>query len=267
MLFIELFDVNPFYFFVLTALICTSIYYIIRSVFIKPGLVDVTYGKLDEDSRAIRINPRLGWLLMESPALLCFLWFVYDDNMSTAAIVVSLMWVIHYTHRSLIYPLQLNVSRKRPGLKLLSVVGLGGLFCGVNGYLNGLGIREYAPHLETTDWLYSPLFIGGIMVYVVGTMINKHSDYVLASLRKEIPEGQYGIPNKGLFKYVSSANYLGELLIWLGFALSVFIPAAWMFLLFSMCNLVPRAISSHAWYHSTFKNYPKNRKIIIPFLY
>ena len=219
MLYIELFDLNRVYFIVLTALFIIAIANIIRSTIIRPGvtIVQFMYGKLDNNLPAIRINPRLGWLLMELPALLLFLWAVYDDNMSTAAVVVSLMWVLHYTHRSLIYPLQLTVQKNQQSGLRFTVVFWGGLFCGLNGYLNGLGIREYAPHLETTDWLYSPLFMIGVTVYVVGTIINKHSDYVLTSLRKEIPDGEYGIPNKGLFKYVSSAHFLAN--YWFGLGL------------------------------------------------
>ena len=38
-----------------------------------------------------------------------------------------------------------------------------------------------------------------------------------------------------------------------------------VFVLFTLSNLYPRAISSHRWYLEKFPDYPKDRKAIIPF--
>jgi len=37
-----------------------------------------------------------------------------------------------------------------------------------------------------------------------------------------------------------------------------------VFFLWTIFNLVPRAISHHHWYKEKFEDYPKERKIIIP---
>jgi steroid 5-alpha reductase family enzyme len=64
--------------------------------------------------------------------------------------------------------------------------------------------------------LYSdPRFIVGILIYVIGYVINKHADLKLRSLRKT-GNSEYSIPSGGLFECISCPNYFGEMLEWLG---------------------------------------------------
>jgi len=64
--------------------------------------------------------------------------------------------------------------------------------------------------------------------------------------------GRYKIPRGGCFTHVTSAQYLGELLAWLGFAILTWsIPGAAV-LAISTFNLVPRAFQNHAWYLGRF---------------
>ena len=66
------------------------------------------------------------------------------------------------------------------------------------------------------SWFTEPVFIIGLFVFLLGMYINIHSDNILMRLARE--SDGYKIPNKGLYKYVSSPNYLGEILEWLGWA-------------------------------------------------
>ena len=43
--------------------------------------------------------------------------------------------------------------------------------------------------------------------------------------------------------------------------ISIAISALW-----TGFNLIPRALNHHEWYKENFKNYPKNRKAVIPFI-
>ena len=57
----------------------------------------------------------------------------------------------------------------------------------------------------------------------------------------------YKIPRGGAFAYVSAANYFGEIVEWVGWALVVgSLPAA-AFALFTFCNLAPRGWRHHQW--------------------
>jgi len=91
-----------------------------------------------------------------------------------------------------------------------------------------------------------------------------------------VPKGQsvvgraksskYKIPYGGLFRYVSCANYTGELLEWFGFFVCCWNLASFAFFLYTFANLGPRARRHHHWYMETFgEEYGKlGRKAIIP---
>ena len=136
------------------------------------------------------------------------------------------------------------------------------LFNIVNGYINGtyLGsIQEYS-----IDYMSNWNFILGLCLFILGAYINIKSDNILLSLRSK--SGEYKIPEGFMFKYVSFPNYLGEIIEWMAFALMTWSLAGLSFMIWTMANLVPRAIKGHQWYHSKFDSYPKNRKAIFPYI-
>ena len=48
-----------------------------------------------------------------------------------------------------------------------------------------------------------------------------------------------------MFEYVSGANFFGEFVEWLGFALACWSVQALAFVVFTICNIGPRAIQHH----------------------
>ena len=97
-------------------------------------------------------------------------------------------------------------------------------------------------------------------------IINIKSDDILMKLRKNYGEG-YHSPQGFLYKYVSSPNYLGEIIEWLGWAILTLSPAGLVFFIWTFANLVPRAKSNLNWSKSNIPNYPNNRKAIFPYIY
>lgn len=98
--------------------------------------------------------------------------------------------------------------------------------------------------------------------------INIHSDSIIRNLRKPGDRGHY-IPRGGMFRYVTSANYLGEFVEWTGFAiLSWSLPGA-VFAIWTFANLAPRARSLHQRYLSEFGDEyaALRRRYILPFIY
>ena len=73
----------------------------------------------------------------------------------------------------------------------------------------------------------------------------------------------------GMFKYVSSANYFGELVEWFGFAVLTWSPSGLVFFLFTFANLVPRSSALYDKYVEEFgDDFTKlHRKKCIPFIY
>lgn len=224
--------------------------------------VDAPYGRHQRKGWGPAVNTRLAWVLMESPASLMFLYFFVTGPNAAAipALILLALWQLHYFHRAFIYPFQIQV---KPGSTTPLVVMLPGmLYCGINGYLNGAYIGHYAPHINDA-WLQDPRFWIGIVVFMGGYYLNKQSDAILRNLRKDGETG-YKIPYGGGFRWVTMPNYLGELVTWTGFAIAAWSLAGVSFVVFTLANLLPRALANHKWYQQTFADYPKERKAIFP---
>ena len=226
--------------------------------------VDAPYGRHKRAGWGPSIPTRLGWVVMESPASLLFFYFYFtgENAFNVACLILLCMWQLHYFHRSFIYPFQIKI---KPGdTSPLLVILMGSAYCGINGYLNGTYISNYATHLNNA-WLSDPRFVLGVALFCFGYFLNKKSDSILKELRVQNP-GSYQIPYGYGFRYVSMPNYLGEIITWVGFALAAWSLAGVSFVIFTMANLVPRAVANHKWYLQTFTEYPKNRKAVFPYL-
>ncbi len=134
----------------------------------------------------------------------------------------------------------------------------------VNGFTNGYYFSAFS-RVYTWEWLTDARFIIGAILYGGGTFLNWWSDQILLNLRKGGKKG-YFIPEKGLFRWVSCPNFMGEIIQWTGFAVMTWSPAALVFALWTFYNLVPRALSHHRWYRKKFEDYPPERKAVIPYL-
>ena len=149
-----------------------------------------------------------------------------------------------------------------------SIIIFGMVFNSANAFMQGIWIFFLSPNtLYTPEWLLTPQFIIGTTIFIVGFFINIHSDHIIRNLR-EPGDTTFHIPNGGLFKYVTSANYLGEFTEWVGWMILTFSWPGFVFALWTFANLGPRAHSLRNWYRKTFgKEFPMNRKRMIPFIY
>ena len=108
-------------------------------------------------------------------------------------------------------------------------------------------------------------FIVGFVLFVIGFIINYISDGILINLRKPGETG-YKIPKGFLFRYISCPNHFGEMLEWFGFMLMIWNLAGVSFFIWTVSNLLPRALHHHKWYLQHFTDYPKDRKAVFPFI-
>jgi protein-S-isoprenylcysteine O-methyltransferase Ste14 len=104
-----------------------------------------------------------------------------------------------------------------------------------------------------------------VVVFLGGFVLNLSSDRILRKLRGERRSG-YSIPRGGAYRFVSSPNYLGEILEWTGWAIATWSLAGLAFAVYTFANLAPRAMANHRWYRQTFDDYPGSRKALIPFV-
>ncbi len=232
-------------------------------VFVLLLFVTAPYGRHTGKDWGPSISNRMGWFIMEFPSLLVFvLFFLLGPNeIQPLTWIFFALYVSHYTNRSVIYPWRTRTSGKQmPIVVVLMAI----CFNLINGFFNGYYFSAFAREYSW-EWLMDARFIIGFFVFAAGVFLNCWSDQILLNLRKGGEKG-YFIPQGGVFKLISCPNFLGEILEWTGFALMTWSPAALVFALWTLFNLVPRALDHHRWYKSTFLEYPTERKAILPWI-
>lgn len=233
------------------------------TAFVGLRSVGSPYGRYSPQWPGIRVPARPAWFIQELPSMA---WPLYEYIRPAAARLGNLpnrvllaMFLIHYVQRTLVFPVLIRGGK--PTLLVTFVLAF--LFCTFNGYVQSRYLSQFAVYAE--DWVTHPCFLTGFALWLVGMVINIHSDHILRNLRKPGETG-YKIPRGGLFEYVSAANYFGELVEWCGFALASWSLQGVVFALFTLSTLLTRAKQHHQWYHEKFEDYPKSRKILIPFV-
>ena len=226
-----------------------------------------TYGrhaKASDQHCGPMVHQRIAHTLSDAaPGVLVFLlvFFFYGNQRGYANITFTSLWLCHYIHRGLIHPWIMRYSDPKTPLG----IPLGGLFPNLlYSFLNAdwLGHAKYVE-----DYYKDPRFIIGILFFITGFCINRYSDFKLRQLRSRSSGSGYTIPRGCLFEYISCPNYFGEMLEWLGWALSTWSAAGLVWCLFGCGTFIPRARHNHQWNLEYFPDYPQQRKALIPLLY
>ncbi|WCJ28419.1 3-oxo-5-alpha-steroid 4-dehydrogenase family protein [Euphorbia peplus] len=249
-----------------------AFYLIGPPTFISLRFLQAPYGKHNRPGWGPTISPPLAWFLMESPTLwLTLLLFPYGRHATNfKALILMAPYLIHYFHRTCIYPLRLLLNTKNRIAKPTngfpaSVALMAFVFNLLNAYLQSRFVSHYKEDYNDDGWFWWR-FVIGLSIFVLGMWINIWSDRVLVGLKKE--GGGYKVPRGGWFEVVSCPNYSGELVEWLGWSVMTWSWVGFGFFLYTFANLVPRAFANHKWYLNKFgEDYPKKRKAVIPFLY
>lgn len=233
------------------------------AIFILLFFVSAPYGQHIRKKWGPNINNKLGWFIMELPTVLIyvFLYLIGDNPFNVVRIIFLFMWLLHYGQRTFIFPFLIRAVQPMP----VTIMLFGMIFNGANTYLQARWINTLADPYSI-EWLLSPMFIIGIIIFISGFIINLQADHIIRNLR-EPGETEYKIPHGGMYKYVSCPNYLGEITEWAGWAVLTWSFPGLIFVAWTIANLSPRARSNHLWYLETFPDYPKNRKALVPFIY
>jgi len=240
-------------------------------VFIGAAFMKSPYGRFASDKWGINLSPRLGWFLMELPAMCSFLFFYFQgrNRFEIVPLFFLFVWVVHYTNRGFVFPYLIRSPKDATASFSIMIVMMGWLVTTVHGYLNATFISELGQHY-TLDWFLDPRFIVGITLYYGSFVLNLHSDAIIRNLRsvEEVERGDkvYRIPKGGLFRFVTNPSYLTEIMGFAGFALATWQLGATFILLITIANLVPRAFQNHRWYQEKFPDYPPERRVLIPFV-
>jgi 3-oxo-5-alpha-steroid 4-dehydrogenase 1 len=218
--------------------------------------ITAPYGRHERPGWGPTVPAKISWLLMESVSFFLFgaFWLQNPQWGTPVVMTLGLAWLLHYGQRTFIFSMLMRDEAKRqPAATMIMAM----VFNTFNAVGNGAALQD-----RPIDFT----LVAGLLLFGTGMAINLHADHVLRTLRKPGETG-YKIPRGGLYVFVSSPNYFGEILEWIGFAIAAQTLAGWAFAAFTVANLAPRALSNHRWYRGKFPDYPASRRALIPFLW
>ena len=216
-------------------------------------------GRLGGSPVGRSVNARWGWFGLELPALVTFpAIYLASDNQHLVGNVVVGLWLAHYGHRALIWSW---LVPKRGATVSLGMCGASIGFNLVNGALLGWFMGYAADY--SAQWLSDPRFVVGLALFAVGAGLNVWADYRLKYLRKMSGQDRV-VPTGGPFRFVCCPNLAGEIIEWTGFALLTWSLPGLAFALWTIANLVPRALWRREWYRESFDDFPRERAALIP---
>lgn len=231
-------------------------------VFIALLKVEAGYGIAYTPKWGPSLNNKLGWVLMEAPVfiIMLVLWLVSPRRFELAPMVMCLIFELHYFQRSFIFPFMMKGRSRMP----VAIMLMGVIFNSANALMQG-GWLFYvsSPERYPAAWLGSWQFILGTLIFAWGMYTNLNSDSIIRNLRKPGDTKHY-LPHGGMFRYVTSANYLGEFMEWVGFAILTWSWAGAVFAVWTFANLAPRALKINKRYQKEFG--PLSQKAIIPYI-
>lgn len=236
-------------------------------VFICLYFITAGYGQFRTKRWGYSIDNRVAWFLMEAPVffVMLIIWCRAGFPFHLPELILLGLFLVHYFQRSFVFPSLMKGHSRMP----LSIMMMGVLFNVINGIMQGGGLFWFpiTAYTQGASYLLRWNAIVGIIVFLFGMIVNWHSDYVIRHLRQP-GETRHYLPQAGFYRYVTSANYFGELVEWIGFAIAAANPAAWVFALWTGANLIPRAHAIHRKYHEEFGDEAVGtRRRIIPLVY
>ena len=255
----ELFDSHPLYAYTIATLLAVAAFSIVSLCFRA-----ASYGRHVQEGWGPYLSAKWSFVVMELPAPIVFLWVYFSSERAfdPARLVPAALFVGHYIYRAFVYPFLGQGADKTQPLTLSATAFA---FNTANGAVNAFAVTRLAPHL-TTAWLCEPRIWIGLVLFASGFWIHFQSDQILRNLRSPGETG-YKIPYGGMFRWISSPNYFGEIIEWIGFALVAATLPAWVFVISTASNLVPRSVWNHRWYREKFEDYPADRKVLLPFVF
>ncbi|MEG1866498.1 MAG: DUF1295 domain-containing protein [Bacteroides sp.] len=252
-------DLQTFHSFLL-AMSLTALVVFVALYFVRAG-----YGVFQSPRWGVAVNNRLAWVLMEAPVLgvMAVMWVLSPRRSELVPTIFFLLFAVHYVQRSFVFPLLMKGRSRMP----VAILLMGAVFNLLNGFMQAEWLFYLSPAGSYgTEWLASAPFVVGTAMFLFGMGLNWHSDAVIRQLRRPGDRRHY-LPSRGMYRYVTSANYLGELIEWAGWAVLTWSLSGLVFFWWTFANLVPRAHALWQRYRTEFGSAVGSRKRIFPFVY
>jgi 3-oxo-5-alpha-steroid 4-dehydrogenase 1 len=230
------------------------------------GVLKASYGRhYLKNAWLPTVGGKFGWIVQEifSPLFVVLYFQGYKapgPRIPSKGFVLLILWLVHYWNRAVYSVL---VSPRMTSTRIDTVV-MAIVFNIINAGWCGHDLGQ----ANSEPFTLTPQTILGLAIFALGMAINISSDAHLRTLRRQKGKsGDYVLPEWGLFKYIISPNYAGEMIEWTGFAIILGRESGWVFVVWTVCNLAPRARTNLAWYREKFGAKVGNRTGIIPGVY
>jgi very-long-chain enoyl-CoA reductase len=209
------------------------------------------------------------WILARHYASSPVTKFIYPAGSASASTkqwqnILTLMFTLHFVKRELetIYVHRFGNET----MPLRNIFKNSGYY-----WMFAAWIAHVTLHPQYTVPASSSRRILGVGLFVICELLNMKTHMDLRNLR---PAGTRirRVPRGILFNLVSCPNYLFEILSWVGFTLASQSVASAVFTVVGAAQMTVWAIAKHRRYRKEFDGqdgremYPKNRKILIPFV-
>ena len=242
-------------------------------VFIILQFITPAYGMTYNNRWGASVRSRTGWFMMEIPVFVAMLIMFlislrFGRDFNWVTFTMFIFFELHYLQRSIIFPSLMKGTSKMP----ISIIVVGVFFNTCNALMQGGWLFYLAPtnpEYYPISWFWSPQFIIGTFIFFLGMVINLSADRIIRALRQDKNDNNYYIPYGWPFKKVSSANYFGEILEWVGFAILFWSMAGLVFVIWSFANIVPRSKAVYERYTQFFgEEFTKLKRYkIFPYIY
>lgn len=233
-------------------------------VFIALFFIQAGYRKFQKSSviwSVLLLPNKIAWILMECPVFIVMMLYLFnalfhlDPSVERRQVTIETLFCfslfqLHYFQRSFIF---------------IVVMLAGAAFNTRNGILQGNWLCNISSDDYYDNLFKQKSFYLGVIIFFTGMFINIHSDHVIRTLRKRGDTNHY-LPQRGMYRFVTSAICLGEIIEWTGYAILTQSLCGVLFVYWTIANLVPRSFSIYNLYLNEFGSDVLKKKRIIPFI-
>lgn len=242
------------------AIICVAVQLVLAAVLVVgevSGRLRLPYSKF---GNGVGVNSRTGLALAYTTPIIIYIafWIEGGAPQSPYHLVVLGTFLFHFIRRILEILFVNSYSRPTP---LRALVPIALLYGGAAASSAFFQVHAAGQPIS------NPTFILGTVVFGLGELLNGYHHWLLARLR---PPGvhTYVVPRGGLFGWVASPHYFGEILSFVGYAMMSDLLPVWGNALVVSAYLSSRANSTLKWYQRKMpRQIPTGWRRLVPFSY
>ena len=121
------------------------------------------------------ISSKTSWIIQESPCIFITIYYIIKllNKISLNSFMVILPFLIHYFHRTLIFPLIIQNSKNSP----LDITLMAFTFCFFNAIIQNRSIFYFSEY--ENNYIFKTQYLFGLFIFFFFLLINIFHDYLL----------------------------------------------------------------------------------------